>query len=548
MNKLPLIEKGPISNIKFKIRSGPHGLFPLAVFAFTVIFIFLVLVFRLFQLTVVKGNYYLRLSEENRIREIVIEPQRGKIIDRDGVTLAQNSVADPNKPGNRFFSHRTYAEPEAISSIIGYRQLADRTDLKDDLCLNKAQLGDKVGKKGIEKIFDCELRGKVGKKLVELDAHGKNTKTLSIAPPVNGKTIQVSLDLDLQKKAHDLLNPKDGRQKGAIVAIKPKTGEILAFYSSPTFNSQDFEDNNQIKIKEYLTSKDNPLFNRASEGVYPPGSVFKLYVATGALEDKTIDEKTELEDKGEIKAGPITFGNWYFLQYGKTEGLISIVRAIARSTDTFFYQLGAKMGPERMKYWADRFGFGKKIDLDIDQAEGTLPSPYWKEEMIKEKWYLGDTYNMSIGQGFALVTPLQIAQSTAAIANNGKMCKLGFLKNEKGDCKDLKISQKTLDLVQEGMKQACSSGGTGWPFFDYSHKVDPTASNSATIKVQTACKTGTAEDADKTKGAHAWITVYAPYDNPEIAVTVLVEHGGQGSDVAGPIAKEILKAYFEQKR
>ncbi len=543
MNKLPLIEKGLHSNLRFRNRGSSDGFLPFASFIFVVILVFFVLGLRLFQLTIVKGNYYQRLAEENRIREIVIEPQRGKIVDRNGAVLAQNTPANPDQAGIRFFSKRAYTEPETIAPFVGYRQLADQRDLNADLCLNKLQTGDKVGKKGVEKVYDCALRGRVGKKLIELDAHGKYIKTLSVAPPIDGKTTQVSLDLNLQKKANELLKDK----KGAIVAIKPKTGEILAFYSAPAFNPQDFENNNQAKLQEYLTSKDQPLFNRATEGVYPPGSIFKLFLATGGLEDKTIQEDTQFVDEGTIKAGSLSFGNWYFLQYGKTEGSLNIVKAIRRSTDTFFYQLGAKMGPERMKYWADRFGLGKKADLDMEQAEGTLPSPYWKEETLKEQWYLGDTYNMSIGQGYALVTPLQIAQATAAFANNGKMCKLSLLKNEKRGCTDLHVSQKTLDLVREGMKEACSTGGTGWPFFDYNYKVDPTASNSATISVQTACKTGTAEDADKTKNAHAWITVFAPFENPEIVVTVLVEHGGQGSDVAGPIAKEILKTYFEQK-
>ncbi len=544
MNKLPLIEKGSQSNFKFNRRTTSDGFLPLAIFVFAIVIIFVTLTLRLFQLTIVKGDYYARLAEENRIREIVIEPQRGKIIDRGGVTLVENKPANPNQSGNRYFSPRIYTNPEAIAPFVGYRQLADQQDLASDLCLNKAQPGDKVGKKGIEKIFDCDLRGKLGKKLIELDARGKYVKTLSIVQPTNGKTLQISLDLNLQKKAQELLKDK----KGVIVAVKPKTGEILAFYSSPTFNSQDFEDNNQAKINEYLKSKDQPLFNRITEGAYPPGSIFKLFVATGGLEDKTIDEKTEFEDKGTIQAGPTTFGNWYFLEYGKTEGLLNIVKAIRRSTDTFFYQLGAKMGPERIKYWASRFGLGRKSNLPMNQAEGTLPSPYWKEETLKENWYLGDTYNMSIGQGYILVTPLQIVQATAAFANNGKMCQLQLLKNAKSNCLDLGVSSKTMALVREGMKEACSTGGTGWPFFNYSYRANPTASNSATINVQTACKTGTAEDAGKNVIAHAWITVFAPYDNPEIALTVLIEHGGQGSDVAGPVAKQILQTYFEEKK
>ncbi len=519
-------------------------------FIFIVIVIFFSLAFRLFQLTIVKGEYYHRLSEENRIKQILIEPQRGRLLDRNGATLAENTKPNPNEDAQRLFSKRVYHDAEAVAPFIGYRQPADQNDLNNDLCLNKAQSGDTVGKKGVEKLYDCDLRGRVGKKLVELDAHGKYQKTLNVLPPADGKNLQLALDLGLQKKAAELLSSLEVGKKGAIIAIKPSTGEILALYSSPSYNPQDFENNNQTKIKEYLTSPDHPLFNRATEGTYPPGSIFKLFVATGALEDKKLDENTELVDNGTIKAGPLTFGNWYFLQYGKTEGSLNIVKAIRRSTDTFFYQAGEKLGPERMKYWADRLGLGKKIDLNLDQSEGTLPSPYWKIETLKDQWYTGDTYNMSIGQGYILVTPLQIAQATATFANNGELCKPGLLKDEIRGCNNLHISQKTINLVREGMRQACSPGGTGYPLFNFSvtnKAAEKNATTSAQIQIQTACKTGTAEAVSgDSKSPHAWITVFAPFENPEIALTVLVENGGQGSDVAGPIARDLLKTYFEE--
>ena len=536
MNKLPIFEKFSYSKSSLRKRASGDGSFSFFSFIFLIVIVFVVFVFRLFQLTVVKGEYYRRLADENRVRNVVIEAPRGKILDRKGVEIAVSSNPDLNQSADRINSKRTYTSPEAVSSLIGYRQTADQQDIDNDNCLNKLKIGDKVGKKGIEKLYECDLHGVSGKKLIELDAQSKYVRTLSIVPPQPGKIIKLSLDLNLQNKAYEQLNPPTGGKKGAIIALKPKTGEVLAFVSSPGFNPQDFEDNNQNAINKYLNDKDNPLFDRVAEGAYPPGSIFKLVLATGVLEEKIIDENTLLVDNGILKAGPLTFGNWYFLQYGKTEGELNIVKAIRRSTDTFFYQVGDKLGPEKIKYWADRFGYGKKINMGLEQAEGTVPSPFWKKEILKENWYLGDTYNLSIGQGYLLVTPLQVGLVTSVFANAGNLCLPKFLKDEKPQCKSLNLSEKTLALVREGMKGACSTGGTGWPLFDFEVNGG---------KIQTACKTGTAESQDKSQAAHAWITAFAPFDNPEIAVTVLVENGGQGSDVAGPIAKEIFKTYFE---
>lgn len=500
-----------------------------------------VLVLRLFQLAVVKGEYYRGLSEGNRIREFLIEPKRGEIIDRKGYILAKNldpdikaDMEEIKKNNDRIISKRVYETPEAISSLVGYRQQADDTDIKQDNCLYKLKPGDKVGKKGIEKLFDCELRGQPGKKLVETDARGNFLRTLTVIPPKNGETIQLSIDWEIQKKAYEQLKDK----KGAVVVNNPKTGEILALVSSPFFNSQDFEDLNNTNIEIYLKDKEKPIFNRALEGTYPPGSIFKLVTGTAALEEKAIDEKTEIEDKGTVSAGSLTFGNWYFLQYGKTDGMVNIIKAIMRSNDIFFYLIGEKTGVDKMKKWAEIFGLGRKTNIGLEEQEGIIPSTFWKKETLKDNWYTGDTYNFSIGQGYISVTPLQTLLMTSIFANNGYMCQPQLLKNSSPSCQKTPVSKKSLDLIREGMKQACSTGGTGWPLFDF---------NVNGKNIQTVCKTGTAESHAISGMPHAWITVYAPYDNPEIALTVLVEEGGQGSDVAGPIAKELLKTYFERE-
>lgn len=530
MFRLPFFEKASFRKTGLGKYTRDDPAVELFVFLFVMFSLFVLLLIRLFQLTIVKGSYFRRLSEENRLKEILVEPKRGTIVDQKGTVLAKNLPADLQKNEDRLVSKRVYSESLAISHIVGYRQKADKKDFTDDTCIFKLKLGDKVGKKGVENIFECELRGRPGKKLIEVDARGKFLRTVFVIPPSDVEPLTLALDLELQKKARELLKDK----KGAIVALQPKTGEILALFSAPVFNPQDFEDNNEHEVKRMLVDSDNPLFNRATEGLYPPGSIFKLFIATGALEDKKITKETKIEDTGTVTAGPLTFGNWYFLQYGKKEGEVDVVKGIRRSNDIFFYKVGERLGPSRIKFWAERFGFGKKSSLPFPQEEGMVPSPFWKEEILKDRWYLGDTYNLSIGQGYVLVTPFQVAQATSVFANGGFLCKPHLLKNDIGDCRSLGISSETLALVREGMKQACSPGGTGWPLFEF--------------KPQTACKTGTAEAPGKTKVAHAWITVFAPFENPEIVVTVLVEEGGQGSDVAGPIAKELLKTYFEQSK
>jgi len=553
MRRLPFYHKVESGGMNFSRQKENFSLFLLFTYIFLLIIFFSVILLRLFQLTISKGSYYRRLSDNNRIREITIEAKRGKIIDRKGLVLAENQPVEIEQNQERLLSKRNYYQSQVNGHLIGYRQLADEKDLKNDLCQNKIKPGDKVGKKGVEQIFDCELRGKNGKKLIEVNANGSFLKLVTVIPAVDGKTIPLAIDSDLQKKAYELIKGK----KAAVIGLKTKTGEVLVFASSPSFNPQAFEDKNSF-VENYLADKEKPLFDRVTEAAYPPGSIFKLVVATAALEEKAIDEKTVFEDTGKIKAGPLEFGNWYFLQYGKTEGLVNITKAIQRSNDIFFYKTGERIGPEKIKYWSEKFGLGKKSDFPFDQTEGNIPSPFWKEEVLKEQWYLGDTYNLSIGQGYILTSPLQMALVTSVFANDGYFCQPQLLKSSKPKCQKIGISKKTLDLIKNGMEEACANGGTGWPFFEFkisqsqsksvkSEKTDSTDLNNSTDStIKVACKTGTAELHATSGLPHAWFTAYAPAKNPEITLLVMVEEGGQGSDIAGPIAKEILKTYFER--
>jgi len=372
-------------------------------------------------------------------------------------------------------------------------------------------------------------------------------------------------------------------------------------------------------------------------GLYPPGSTFKIVTATAGLEEGVIDQNTLVEDIGVLTVGPYSYGNWYFSQYGRTEGEINIVKAIARSNDIFFYKLGEWLQIDRLEDWAHRFYADEIIDTELGgEVAGIIRRD--------RDWYLGDTYHAAIGQGDVMTTPLHVHTWGQIIANEGKLCTptllnkktplrevliSGFdwpkqpdfpfiytvshtqysVKNQWGgpegnrtpeamngksgsgptrahsrssvtnkqeysqenelkfikkayaaddQCIDIGISEKTLDLVQQGMKAACSTGGTAWPLFNFEvtsyqlpvtsaqeEKDNPETGNRKLVTIPIACKTGTAEFGHPDDKTHAWLTAYAPIDNPEIVVTVLLEEGGEGSSHAGPVVKDILTAWFE---
>ncbi len=551
MNKIPFFKNHIKKRLNFN-RSTNNPYFLFYIFTGGLILAFIFLLLRLFQLTIVKGNYYQRLSEENRIKELIVEPKRGAILDRKGYVIVKNNPPQLNTLDDRIESPRNYNNDFSIAHIIGYRQKANKDDLKNDNCQNKLKLGDKIGKIGVEKLFDCRLRGHHGKKLIEVNSQGKYKKTLSYLPPKNGQSIRLALDWQLQKKAYQIITTSETtkNKKTAILALNPKTGEVLTLVSTPSFNPQSFENEETTAIQTYLNDPTQPLFNRVTRGVYPPGSTFKPFIALSALEEEKITKKTLFEDTGTIKAGSRTFGNWYFLEYGRTEGEVDLIKAIRRSNDIFFYKTGALLGPKLIKKWALKFGFGKKTKIGLKENEGLLPSPFWKKETLKERWYLGDTYNLAIGQGYLLTTPLQLTQATAVFANNGYLCQPKLLKQEKSaNCQKLPINKDYLALIKQGMIEACQPGGTGWPFFNFS--INTEASNqqktAKNTPLQVGCKTGTAQSHAKSSLPHALFTVFAPAENPEILLTVVVEEGGQGSDIAAPVAKEILKEYFERK-
>lgn len=499
-------------------------------FLFFLILAFLFLWSRLFYLQVIKSKSSLERAESNRIKIIKASAPRGIIYDKNMKPLVRN------RPEGRH-----YIYDKALAHVLGYIAEAGEEDfsiINPRPQLNYSNFPQQeikvlVGKTGIEKEYDRFLRGEDGGVLVETNASGEVIREVKKIEPKEGQSLQLTLDLDLQKKAFELI--KD--QKGAIVVSQPQTGEILALVSAPSFDPNNIED--------FLNDPDKPMFNRAITGLYPPGSVFKIVTAIAGLEEEKIDASTLVEDIGVLKVGQFSFSNWYFTQYGQTDGLVDILKAIQRSNDIYFYKVGEWLGISHLEDWAKYFGLGKRLGIDIpEEAAGLIPNPDWKKETKFERWYLGDTYITAIGQGDLQLTPLQVNELASVIAADGQLCTPHLVKdftiidprprlNYSNFCQDLNIKPENLSLVKEGMKQACQEGGTAWPFFDFSPQV--------------GCKTGTAEFGHPEDKTHAWFTVFAPWDKPEIVVTVLLEEGGEGSSQAAPLAKELLKYWFEKE-
>jgi len=518
---------------------------------------------RLFELQIIKGAYFRGISESNRVRRVPIRAPRGNIYARGGELIAGSKEAsyqisfnkktgfektpvldsDATSSGDIFKeSIRIYPEGANFAHLTGYVGEINGDELGkiEAECPEKGaqELGSVAGRAGLEEQYDCLLRGIDGEELVEVDAQGRKIRILGRKQPIKGSDLLTNIDINLQRKVAELMKDK----KGSVI-ISDFNGEILSLYSSPSYNPNIFREGADAdKIKEILNSADTPLLNRAIGGIYHPGSIFKPIVATAGLEESVIDKSYKFDDVGYISLatpyGDFKYNNWYYTQYGRSEGQINLVRALSRSTDTFFYNLGEMLGVDKIDKWSEKFGLTQKTNIDLPgEVQSLVPDPVWKMRVKGERWFTGNTYNISIGQGDLAVTPISIHTAISTIANNGKKCPPHILRDGGAfGCSDLKLKQENIDLVKEGMEGVCNSGGTGYTFFDFKSKND----NKYTI----ACKTGTAEVDDSSKNTHAWFTAFSETavnsGQPQIMATILVERGGEGSKVAGPIARQIF--------
>lgn len=561
--------------------------FRLTIFYLALLATFLVLLGRLLSLQIIQGSYFRSLAEGNRARVSSKPAPRGIIYDRKGWPLVRNvpgykiKVSDgqyqrisreealkiESKGGSEAANLemdilREYLYPKEFAHTLGYLGEASQEEIQNLELGQSYKSGELIGKIGIEQSYEKDLRGKEGQELVETDATGNKLRVLGEIDPVPGEDLTLTLDLDLQKAAYEVL----GDVKGAIVVQNPKNGEILALVSRPSFNPNDFSFNKKAEIDKTLQDQTNlPLFNRVIGGTYPPGSTFKIITASAGLEEGKLTKTTQVEDVGEIVIGPYRFPNWYLIQYGKTEGSLNIVGAIRRSNDIFFYKVAEWLGEDSLGRWAKKFNLGKPLGIDIaGEAAGLVPDSSWKEKTIGDHWYLGDTYHFGIGQGYLLTTPLQVNSWTSVIANGGTIFKPHLTKDQKPEVEEANFLKKeNIDLIHEGMDEACATGGTGWPLFDFkiqnpdlniddknffAPKEATTSGNTnGWVGIPVACKTGTAEFGEPKNKTHAWFTAFAPIADPEIVVTVLVEGGGEGSSTGGPIAKKIFEEWFRMR-
>lgn len=442
---------------------------------------------------------------------------------------------------------RKYIDGQYLSAVIGYSGRINQKELEID---SSYLVTDTIGKEGVELYYEKTLRGLYGKQVVEVDSSGRFSRLVHQQDPVPGHNLLLNIDAQLQQKIYQeleniiLKNPKS--TGGSVVAIDPRDGSVLALVNYPYYDNNLFAGG--ISSNNYnalLNDERRPLFNRAIAGEYPPGSTFKPLVAAAALEEKVINPQRKIYDSGSINVGRWVFVDW------KPHGEVDLVKAIAQSCSVYFYTIGGGygdiqgLGADRIKQYAQLFGLGQLTRIDLPgEKSGLIPGPEWKQEVKREAWYIGDTYHMSIGQGDVLSTPLQIANYTAAIANGGVLYKpriLDKVLNVNGEIvtenlpevlEQNFIDKKNMTWIQKGMRENVLSG-SGMAI--------------SVLGVSSAGKTGTAQYANNQK-SHAWYTVYAPYEKPEIAMAIIIEGGGEGHLAAVPVAKEVLSWYFDKQK
>ena len=454
-------------------------------------------------------------------------------------------------------SSRLYPYGPLMSHILGYmlpiteEQLAVRQGDKQ----KGYRPQDKIGAAGIEATYERELRGKPGQKLYEVDANERPVADIHIESPVPGHNLTLSIDVDLQRDVERILTDGMGESQSAVaIVMDPRNGQVLAMVSVPSYDNNLFSVRvRPSELERLLNDPRRPMINYAISGYFPPGSTFKLVTALAALEEKVAHAGTEIVCNGALYiANPYNPGLSQRLPCWGTHGRQDFIKGLANSCDVYYWTIGGGyqdfegVGAERLARYAEALGYGAPTGIDLPgEVEGLVPTDEWKRATYGEQWVRGDTYNMSIGQGFVLATPLQVANLTNAIANGGRLLQPRVVASisdaednpiraiDPVEIRRLPVSESNLALVQRGMRAVMET--------DDMRKHDIPA-----LKV--AGKTGTAEfpgprDSKGILPTHGWFTAYAPYDNPEVSVTVFVQRGG-GPSTATPIAMQILKRYF----
>lgn len=491
-----------------------------------------------FQAFAIKDN----IDYDTALRLILLSKQIPGISIESGLRRFYLFSNEASASSTSMFS--SYAVP-SLGMVLGYEGKITQEELalKND---NGYLPVDRIGKTGVEKSYENLLRGVRGKKEIEVDALGKTKNVIASERGLPGKGIILNIRTDYQTALEDALDAQlknSTHHRASALVMNPQTGAVLALATRPVLDTNLFAQGiNNEDYQQLLNDPDQPLFNRAWSGAFPSGSVIKPLIASAALAEKLITRNTTF-----LSVGGLQVGKWFFPDWkARGHGVTNVKKALAESVNTFFFIVGGGynqfrgLGPETIVMYLKKFGLANTTGIDLPgEVPGFLPTPEWKEDLKKERWYIGDTYNLSIGQGDVLVTPLQVALYTATIANGGTLYSPHVVKSiiDPESKKETIIKPRVVEhtvvpadvlaLVREGMRAAVTEGSAR-------------ALNDLPMPV--AGKTGTAQWS-KNKGNHAWFTGFAPYENPRIVITVLVEEGGEGSSVSVPIAKRFLAWY-----
>ncbi|MEX0650018.1 MAG: penicillin-binding protein 2 [Candidatus Andersenbacteria bacterium] len=427
---------------------------------------------------------------------------------------------------------RKYPAGQSAAHVLGYTSAVTAQELEADRALYPT---DTTGKQGIEKSYEQLLRGTPGIAETEINAAGKPQTNLGAKAPTPGQDIQLTLDIKFQEFIYSLFSERDQKQQeqgkpstsGAVVALDPRSGEVLALVSYPSFDSNAFSQPAlQREVATFFQDSRNPLFNRAVDGTFASGSVIKPFIASAALEEGLIAPSTTILSTGGISVGPWSFPDWKAGGHGVT----NVHKAIAESVNTFFYMITGGtdqfqgLGVNKTVEYLGKFNWGTPTGIDLpSEASGLLPTPEWKEAVKGERWYIGDTYHLGIGQGDVLVTPLQIAVATAGLAEGSYIYQPHLVNTNTIRQIPLPVSSQTVQSVREGMRQTITDGS--------GKALDG-------LPIALAGKTGTAQVGGN-QPTHAWFSSFGPYEEPELVLVVLLEKGGEGDKDAVPFAKEI---------
>ena len=589
-----------------------------------------VLAARFVQLQVYEYESYQYRSDKNRIQVQPLAPPRGLIFDRNGVLLADNRpssalgivvervgdldvaiqqikaivtlseeqieqfherVKRSRRPGEAIVLadnlaeadiaalavnrhrlqgvevitrlQRYYPEADIAAHAVGsVRRMTERDLQQRDPSEYRATQF--IGKRGVEAYYESALHGRPGFQQVETDAHGRVTRIIDIDPPMVGQNLNLYLDTQLQRAAVAAL----GQRRGAVVALDPKTGGVLALVSKPSYDPNQFiAGMSEREFRSLSESAYLPLFNRATNGQYAPGSIFKPVVGLAGIASGVVQWDTKIEDRGSFRlaGGEREYRDWsWTVDDSGGQGIVDLRKAIYRSSNVYFYDVASRLDINYLAQFAADFGFGRNLAVDIgDASRGLVPDPEWKIGAKGEKWYQGDSVNMGIGQGDLLVTPLQIATYVAMIANRGRVVRPQMVMSRAGDTTiDAQLApEQTANLSAEDWQnvvaamedvvhlggQGFRGNGTAWAYI------------GQRIGYRMAGKSGTAqvveirqgeeyneEELSEFRRKHAWFMAFAPVEDPQIALAVLVENGGGGSSVAAPVAREIIDSYLER--